>query len=156
MSTPQHAVIGTGVDELADWCATHASQGDFLFLTPAGAPLEGYGISVLDDRRWWGAILRELNQYNKVNRGNVFVVISLDLVFRDDRGGDSIDSLIAEIRQLIEASHAAPVRVVLVTGDGVGRVRELFPALTTDGDSRPGSLQPAMAPSSSSAEQDEA
>jgi hypothetical protein len=104
--------VGDG-ELFRQWCADNASKGDFVFLTMS-APLEGGGVSLVADRRWWGAVLRELNAHNARSASAVFVVVDLDWVFVSRWGGDSAEVLVSELRKLIDAPPTAPVRVLLV------------------------------------------
>ncbi len=122
----RHTVIVDGGAELIDWCESNASRGDFVFLTALQAPLEGYGITVIDDRRWWGAMLRELHHHNQSSAGVVFLVVDFELIFRDERGGDSVDELLGALRQLTQAPAPAAVRVLLIGGSRADAARALL------------------------------
>jgi hypothetical protein len=123
----RHAAC-VGDDELLrQWCEDHASRDDFVFLTMS-APLEGGGVSLVADRRWWGALLRELNAYNTRTESRVFVIVDLDWVFVSDWGGESAEALIAELRKLIDAPPTAPVRV-LVVASTADHLAHTFPGL---------------------------
>lgn len=115
-------------DELLGlWCEDHAGRGDFVLLMMA-APLEGAGVSLVADRRWWGALLRELNTYNARSTAPVFLVVDLDWVCSNEWGGDTPEALLAELRTLIDAPPAAPVRTVMVARSN-DRLADNFPDL---------------------------